>query len=85
MNFNFNIIELCVVLSSILIIAGPDISSMNHASTFINLCSLGYNTMLSLGNIGKDLFKILKQQSHEFMTPSNSEILLIPTTKSMFS
>ena len=34
-NFNLNIIELCVVLSNILIIARPGISSMNGASTLI--------------------------------------------------
>ena len=37
MNFNFNIIKLCVVLSSVLIIARPGISSMNGASTLIGL------------------------------------------------
>ena len=72
-------------LSSTLIIANPDISSMNGASTFINLCSFGFNTMHSFGKIGKDLFKKLKQQSHEFITPSNSNRFLIPKTKSTFS
>ena len=48
-NFNFNIIVLFVVLSSILIIASPDISSMNGASAFINLCSLGFSTICSFG------------------------------------
>ena len=84
-NFNFNIIELCVVLSSILIIARPDISSMNGAFTFINLYSLGFSTMHSLGKIGRDLFKKLKRQSPKFITPSNSKIFLIPRTKSTFS
>ena len=32
-----------------------------------------------------DLFKKLKQQSHEFITPSNSNMFLISKTKSMFS
>ena len=32
-----------------------------------------------------DLFKKLKQQLHEFITPSNSNIFLIPRTKSTFS
>ena len=77
MNFNFNIIELCVILSSILIRARPDISSMNGASTFNNLCSLGFrHCACSLGIIGRDLFIILKLQSHEFMTPSNSKTFL---------
>ena len=38
-----------------------------------------------LGKIGKDLFKKLKQQSHEFMAPSNSNIFLIPRPGSTFS
>ena len=35
--------------------------------------------------MGKDLFKKLKQQSCEFITPSNSETILIPNTRSMHS
>ena len=66
MNFNLRIIVLCVVLSSILIIASPDISSINGASTFINFCFLGFSTIHSFGKIGKDLFRKLKQQSCEF-------------------
>ena len=45
--------------------ANPDISSMNKAYTFINFCSLGSNTIHSFGKIGIDLFKKLRQQSHE--------------------
>ena len=84
-NFNLSIIVLCVFLSSTLIIANPDISSINGASTFINLCFFVFNIMHSFGKIGKDLFKKLKEQSHEFIIPSNSNIFLIPKTKSMFS
>ena len=40
-NFSLSIIVFCILLSNILIIANPDISPMNGASTFINLCSLG--------------------------------------------
>ena len=78
-------IVLCVFLSSTLNIAKPDISSMNGTSTFINLCSFGFNTMHYFGKIGINLLKRLKQQYHEFKTPSNSNIFLIPKTKSMFS
>ena len=85
MNFILSIIVLCVFLSSISIIANPNISSINGASTIINLCSFGFNTMHSFGTIGMELFKKLKQQSHEFITPSNSNIFLIPRTKSMLS
>ena len=75
---------LCVFLSSTLIIANPDISSINGDSTFINLCSFGFNTMHSFGKIGKDLFKKLKQPSCELKTLFNSNIILIPKPKSMF-
>ena len=82
---NLSIIMLCVCLSSTFIIANPDISSINGASTFISSCSFGFNTIHSFGKIGKDLFKKLKQQSCAFMTPSNSNIFLIPKTISTFS
>ena len=72
----------CTFLSNTLIIASPDISSMNGASAFINFYSLGFNTIHSFGKDGIDLFKKLKQQSHEFIMPSNSDIFLIPKTKS---
>ena len=84
-NFNFIIIVLHVVLSSILTIASPDISSINGTSTFINFCSFHFNIIPSLGKNCRDLFKKLKQQSHEFIMPSNLKMFLIPRTKSMFS
>ena len=70
-NFNLSIIVLCVLLSSTLIIANPDISSTMASSTFMNLYSFGFYTMHSFGRIGINLFKKLKHQSHEFITPSN--------------
>ena len=76
---------LCVFLSSTLIIANHDISSINGASTFINLCSFGFNTMCSFGKIGKDLFKKLKQPSHEFISHLNSTIFFIAKIQSTFS
>ena len=78
MNFNLNITVLCVVLSSTLIIASPDILSMNGASTFVNFCSLGFSTKHSFGKIGRDLFKKLKQQSHEFITPITQKYFWYP-------
>ena len=75
---------LCVVLASILILASPDISSMNGAFTFINFCSFGSSTNHYLEKMGNDLFRELKQQFCEFITPSNSNIFLIPRTNSMF-
>ena len=70
MNINLSIIVLCVVLSSILIIASLDISAINGAYTFISFCSLGFNTIHSFEKMDKDLFRKLKQQAHEFITPS---------------
>ena len=74
-----------MVLSSILTIASPDISSMNGASTFINFYFFGFNTTCSLGKHCRNLLKKLKQQSGEFIMPSNSKMFLIPRTKSTFS
>ena len=85
LNFSFNIIVFCEFLSNTLIMASPDIPSINVASTFNNFCSFGFNTICSFRKNGIDLFKKLKQQSYEFMTPSNSNILLIPKPKSTFS
>ena len=82
MNFNLSIIVFCLFLSNILIIANPDISSINGASNIINLCSFGFNTIYSFGKIGKDLFKKLQQQAHAIMTPSSTNTFLIPKTKS---
>ena len=76
---------LCVFPSNILTINSPDISAMNSALTLINFFSFGFNTVCLFGKMGKDLFKNLKQQSHEFITPSSSNIFLIPNTRSMFS
>ena len=76
---------LCVNLSSNLIMAKLDISSVNSASTFTIFCSPGLSIIFSFGNMDKDLFRKLKQQSHELNTPSNSNIFLIPKTKSMLS
>ena len=76
---------LCVSLYSNLIMAKLDISSVNGASTFTIFCSPGLRIIFSLGNMGKELFTKLKQQSHELNTPSSSNIFLIPKTKSMLS
>ena len=85
MNFYLSIIALFMVFIYYFIIANPDISSINGASTFISFHSFGFSTIHSFGKMGKDLFRKLKQQSHEFTTPSNSNIFLIPRTKFTFS
>ena len=83
-NLNFNIIVLWVDLSNNFIIAKPEISSKNGISTFISICSFGFYTISSFGNKGIDLFKKLKQQSCEFITPSSLNTFLIPKTIYMF-
>ena len=80
-NLSFSIIVLCAFLS----MAIPEVSSTNGASIFINFCSFGFRTNDSLGQKGIDLFKKLKHDSCEFIMPSNSNIFLIPKTKSTFS
>ena len=85
MNFNFINRVLWVPPSNILTIANPEILSISGAFTFINFFSLGYKIVQFSGNMGKDLFKNLKQQSLEFITPCNLNIFLMPKTKSTFS
>ena len=58
---------------------------MNGAFTLINLYSLGFRTTHSFGKMGRDLFRNLKHQSHEFITPSNLNAFLIPNTRPTFS
>ena len=84
-NFSLSIFVFCTFLSNTLIMANPEISSMNGASTFINFCSFGFKTTHSLGRNGIDLFKKLKQGPCGFIMPSNSNIFLMPITKSIFS
>ena len=49
-----------------------EISSKKGAAIFISFCSFSFNTISSTGNMGIDLFKQLKQHSHDFITASNS-------------
>ena len=58
---------------------------MNDASFLPNFCSFGFNIIFSFRNRGIDLFKKLKQHSHEFVTPSNFNTFIIPKIKSTFS
>ena len=85
MNFSFGNIVLYVFPSNILTIVSPDTSSINGTFSFINFCSFGFSTMHSFGKMGIGLFKKFKQQSHEFITPSNSNTFLILNTRSTFS
>ena len=56
-------------------IAKPEISSINEAS-LTNFCSIGFKIIFSFGSEDIDLSKKLKQHSHVFITPSNSNIFL---------
>ena len=76
---------LCVSLSSNLIMATLEILSVNGASTFTFFSSPGLRITFSFGNMGNDLFRKLKQHSHELNMPSNSNTFLIPKTKSTLS
>ena len=71
--------------SNIWIIARPNISLINGAFTVIDFCFFGFRTIHSFEKMGGDLFRKLKQQSCEFITPSNLNTFLIPYTRSMFS
>ena len=77
-NFNFNKTVLWVPPSNILAMANPEISSINEAFTFISFSSLGFKIVQFSGNMGTDLFKNLKQQSLEFITPSNVNTFFMP-------
>ena len=81
-NLNFIDRVLLVFPSMILIIAKPKISSINGALTFTNFFSSGFNITSFSGYIGTDLFKNSNLQSLEFITPSNSNTLFMPKTKS---
>ena len=74
-----------ILPSKILTMVNPKISSTNGALTFISFCSFGFNITSFSGNMGKELFKNLKQQSLEFITPSNWNTFFIPKPKSTLS
>ena len=63
----------------------PEIFSTNCASTMTSLYSFGLISTFAFGKKGIDLFKKLKQESCESMTPSTFKMFLIPRTKSTFS
>ena len=65
--------------------ANPEITSTNGASIYINFCSFGFKKYLLLRKESIDLFKKLKYDSHKFIMPSNSNIFLIPKSKSTIS
>ena len=83
-NFSFINKVLWVPPSNIWTIASPEISSMKGAFTSIRFCSLGFKITQFSGNMGMDLFKNLKQQSLEFITPSNSNTFFMLKTRSTF-
>ena len=60
-------------------------SSVKGASIFTNFHSPGLRMTFSFRNISRDLFKKLKQNSHELNMPSSSYTFLIPSTRSTLS
>ena len=84
-NFSFTNRVLLVLPCIILIIAYPEISSMNRVLTFTSFCSSGFNMSSFSEYIGTDLFKTSNLQSLEFITPWDSNTFFIPNTKSTFS
>ena len=70
-NFSLSIIVFCTFLSNTFNMANPEISSMNGTSTCISFWSFGFNIIHFFGKIGIDLFKKIKQDSQEFIMPSN--------------
>ena len=59
-------------------------SSINGTSTLTNFCSFDFKIFSSFRNMGMDLLKKLKQHSHEFIIPSNSNTFLIPLHSHVF-
>ena len=84
-NFNFIMSVAYCYLSNTFTIAIPDISSTNGAITMTNFCFFDLISVLSSGKKEIDLFRKLKQESCESITPSSSNMFLIPKTKSIFS
>ena len=85
MNFNFIVRVTWSFISSNVVMAIPDISSTKGASKTMSFCSFGFTSTFFLGKNGMDLFRKLKQDSCESITPSSSNRFLIPRTRSTFS
>ena len=75
-NLIFNIIVLWIDLSNNFIITKPDISSKMVHLSLLAFALLVFNIVSPLRNMGIDIFKKLKQHSHKFITPSNSNTFL---------
>ena len=85
MNFYFIMSVIYSFMSRSFVIAIPDISSIKGTSKTIHFSSLCFTWTFSFGKNGMDLFRKLKQESHESITPSSSNTFLIPRTRSTFS
>ena len=83
--FNLIMLVTCSFMSKTSTIAIPDNSYTNGASITTIFCTFGGNTVFSFGKKGTDLFRKLKQESHESITLPNSNTYLIPKSKSIFS
>ena len=84
-DFNLIMLVTCSFMSKSFIITIPDYSSTNRASTTTIFCTFGWISVFSLGKNRMDLFRKLKQELHESITPSSSKTFLIPKTKSTFT
>ena len=85
MNFSLIMLVMCSFMSRTFTIAIPDNYSTNGASITTILCTFGGIAVFSLGKMGWDLLRKLKQEPHESITPSSSNTFLIPKTRSTFS
>ena len=85
MKFIFIVRVICSFVSNNLVMAIPVISSSNGASKTIIFCSFGLLQPFLLEKRGTDLFRKLKQEFCESITPSSSKRFLIPNTRSTFS
>ena len=72
-------------MSKIFTMAIPDSSSMKGASITTIFCVFGTISTAVTGENGMGLLRKLKQESHESIMPSSSNIFFIPITKSTLS
>ena len=85
MNFSFIVRVFCSLVSNILVIAIPIISSTNGASRVRIFYCFGFRETFSFRKKGMDMFKKFTQESCESIKPSNLNRFLMPITRSTFS
>ena len=85
MNFSLIMLVACSFMSKIFTMAIPDSPSTKGASIKTILCIFGAISTAITEKNGIKLLRKLKQESHESITPSSSNIFFIPITKSTLS